>query len=82
LVVLKVGAVSGAHSLCACPKLLCLSGGFALPLIAGNESSAINRAVAFYRYLVGVPTTRAPQRRDEEQGLSNPIIFSHKYADS
>jgi hypothetical protein len=29
-------------------------------LIAGNESSAINRAVAFYRYLVGVPTALEP----------------------
>ena len=27
-------------------------------LIAGNESSSVNRAVAFYRYLVGIPTTR------------------------
>jgi hypothetical protein len=25
-------------------------------LITGNESSAVNRAVAFYRYLVGIPT--------------------------
>jgi hypothetical protein len=29
-------------------------------LIAGNESSAINRAVAFYRYLVGIPTASEP----------------------
>jgi hypothetical protein len=29
-------------------------------LIAGNESSAINRAVAFYRYLVGIPTDQEP----------------------
>ena len=29
-------------------------------LIAGNESSAINRAVAFYRYLVGIPTGQEP----------------------
>jgi len=29
-------------------------------LIAGNESSSVNRAVAFYRYLVGIPTTREP----------------------
>jgi hypothetical protein len=29
-------------------------------LIAGNESSSINRAVAFYRYLVGIPTTQEP----------------------
>jgi hypothetical protein len=28
--------------------------------IAGNESSAINRAVAFYRYLVGIPTDQEP----------------------
>jgi hypothetical protein len=29
-------------------------------LIAGNESSAVNRAVAFYRYLVGIPTDQEP----------------------
>jgi hypothetical protein len=29
-------------------------------LIAGNESSAINRAVAFYRHLVGIPTDQEP----------------------
>jgi hypothetical protein len=29
-------------------------------LIAGNESSAINRAVAAYRYFVGIPTDREP----------------------
>ena len=29
-------------------------------LIAGNESSAINRAVAFYRYFVGIPTDQEP----------------------
>jgi hypothetical protein len=29
-------------------------------LIAGNESSSVNRAVAFYRYLVGIPTTQEP----------------------
>jgi hypothetical protein len=29
-------------------------------LIPGNESSAINRAVAFYRYLVGIPADREP----------------------
>lgn len=29
-------------------------------LIAGNESSSINRAVAFYRSLVGIPTTQEP----------------------
>jgi len=29
-------------------------------LIAGNESSVINRAVAFYRYFVGIPTDREP----------------------
>jgi len=29
-------------------------------LIAGNESSAVNRAVAFYRYLVGIPTGLEP----------------------
>jgi hypothetical protein len=29
-------------------------------LIAGNEASAINRAVAFYRYVVGIPTDQEP----------------------
>jgi hypothetical protein len=29
-------------------------------LIAGNDSSSVNRAVAFYRYLVGIPTTQEP----------------------
>jgi hypothetical protein len=29
-------------------------------LIAGNESSAINRAVALYRHLVGIPTAQEP----------------------
>ena len=29
-------------------------------LIAGNESSAVNRAVAFYRYLVEIPTGQEP----------------------
>jgi hypothetical protein len=29
-------------------------------LITGNESSAINRSVAFYRHLVGIPTNQEP----------------------
>ena len=29
-------------------------------LIAGNESTAVNRAVAFYRYLIGIPTDQEP----------------------
>ena len=29
-------------------------------LIAGNKSSSVNRAVAFYRYLVGIPATQEP----------------------
>ncbi|HLY60881.1 MAG TPA: DUF6675 family protein [Terriglobia bacterium] len=29
-------------------------------LVTGNESSAINRAVAFYRYMVGIPTGQEP----------------------
>lgn len=29
-------------------------------LIATNESSAVNRAVAFYRHLVGIPTAQEP----------------------
>jgi hypothetical protein len=29
-------------------------------MIAGNESSAVNRAVAFYRHFVGIPTDREP----------------------
>jgi hypothetical protein len=28
--------------------------------IAGNESSSVNRAVAFYRHLVGIPTDQEP----------------------
>jgi hypothetical protein len=28
--------------------------------LTGNESSAVNRAVAFYRYLVGIPTGQEP----------------------
>ena len=30
------------------------------PLTAGNEASAINRAVAFYRYLAGIPMEKEP----------------------
>ncbi len=29
-------------------------------LIAGSESSSVNRAVAFYRYLVGIPANQEP----------------------
>jgi hypothetical protein len=29
-------------------------------LVTGNESSEINRAVAFYRYMVGIPTSQEP----------------------
>jgi hypothetical protein len=29
-------------------------------LIAGNEASSVNRAVAFYRYLAGIPTDQEP----------------------
>ena len=29
-------------------------------LIAGNQSSSVNRAVAFYRHLVGIPTGQEP----------------------
>jgi len=29
-------------------------------LFASNESSAINRSVAFYRYMVGIPTDQEP----------------------
>ena len=29
-------------------------------LITGNKSSAVNRAVAFYRHLVGIPTGQEP----------------------
>jgi len=29
-------------------------------LMAGNESSTINRAVAFYRHIVGIPTGQEP----------------------
>jgi hypothetical protein len=34
-------------------------------LIAGNESSAVNRAVAFYRQLVGIPKSRRGRDEDE-----------------
>ena len=30
-------------------------------LIARNKPSAVNRAVAFYRHLVGIPTAQEPQ---------------------
>ena len=30
------------------------------PLIAGHDASAINRAVAYYRYLAGIPTDEEP----------------------
>jgi hypothetical protein len=36
------------------------AGGNANGLTAGNESSSINRAVAFYRHLVGIPTDQEP----------------------
>jgi hypothetical protein len=36
------------------------TGKHASRLIAGNESSSVNRAVAFYRYLVGIPTGQEP----------------------
>jgi hypothetical protein len=36
------------------------TGKLANHLIARNESSSINRAVAFYRHLVGIPTDREP----------------------
>jgi len=36
------------------------TGKMANRLIAANESSAVNRAVAFYRYLVGIPTDQEP----------------------
>jgi hypothetical protein len=29
-------------------------------LAAGHEASSINRAVAFYRYLAGIPTDKEP----------------------
>jgi hypothetical protein len=29
-------------------------------LIAGNQSSSVDRAVAFYRYIVGIPATQEP----------------------
>jgi hypothetical protein len=35
-------------------------GKHASSLVAGNESSSINRAVAFYRYMVGIPTDQDP----------------------
>jgi hypothetical protein len=32
----------------------------ASPLTAGYKASSINRAVAFYRYLAGIPTDKEP----------------------
>ena len=32
----------------------------ASPLTTGHESSSINRAVAFYRYLAGIPSDQEP----------------------
>jgi hypothetical protein len=37
-----------------------LTGKNAQGLIAGNESSSVNRAVAFYRSLFGIPTAQEP----------------------
>jgi hypothetical protein len=36
------------------------TGKIANGLIPGNDSSSINRAVAFYRHLVGIPTNQEP----------------------
>jgi hypothetical protein len=36
------------------------TGKIASGLIPGNDSSSINRAVAFYRHLVGIPTNQEP----------------------
>jgi hypothetical protein len=36
------------------------TGKYASQMIAGNESSAVNRAVALYRHLVGIPTDQEP----------------------
>jgi hypothetical protein len=36
------------------------TGGKASRWVAGNESSAMNRAVAFYRYFAGIPTDQEP----------------------
>jgi hypothetical protein len=30
------------------------------PLTAGHDASYVNRAVAFYRFLAGIPTDREP----------------------
>lgn len=38
-------------------------------LTAGNEASAINRAVAFYRYLAGIPTDKECLPRRNNQGF-------------
>ncbi len=35
-------------------------GAHASRMVSGNESSAVNRAVAFYRHFVGIPTDREP----------------------
>ena len=44
-------------------------------LIAGNESSAVNRAVAFYRHLVGIPTTKSRPRRDDDKSCSWDLYY-------
>ncbi len=36
------------------------TGKYANRMIAGNGSSSVNRAVAFYRHMVGIPTDREP----------------------
>jgi hypothetical protein len=36
------------------------TGKIASGLIPGNDYSSINRAVAFYRHLVGIPTNQEP----------------------
>jgi hypothetical protein len=36
------------------------TGGNASSLIAGHEASLVNRAVAIYRHLTGIPTDQEP----------------------
>jgi hypothetical protein len=41
-------------------------------LIAGNESSSVNQAVAFYRHLVGIPTGQEPPSGAMKARVLNP----------
>ena len=58
----EIHFISGSRigrSMALCPSIV-RTGRNANRLIAGNEASSINRAVAFYRHMVGIPTDREP----------------------